>query len=391
MAEAGAAALADPMVSSDRDRAEGLRYLSRQLVFATQHAVEFRDPNSPQMQRFDDDITKWGGPNADNHYLRCAIDPSGLYLLTTDVSGCHSVIFSLSEGDMPFGRHRMFGECSLRDLRIDDGHLKMMIGPPESKTASEDASSGSAAGEGRDADNWMLTNPDVCQLLIRVYLYDWACDAVPDFYIERVDLPDSPLVPLDIERMARSLEEAASWVETSVPYWLRLMERVRHRSPDNRLAPPQPARGGAESIAYGGGFWRLGDDDVWLIEFVPPEASGWSIQTNTWPWFESGDLAQAQTSLNQAQAHVDTDGRVRVVICHLDPGVPNWIDTEGRAEGLCIYRWIEAKTMPYPNSTLIEFDDLRQHLPEDHPVVTPEQRREILAVRRRSVHRRFRR
>ena len=191
--------------------------------------------------------------------------------------------------------------------------------------------------------------------------------------------------------MAAALDEAANWVELSLPFWLRLMKKARQRSPGNTLAAPRAARGGAEDIAYGGGFWRLGEGDAWLIEFKPPETFAWSIQAHTWPWFESGDSAHSQTSVNHVQAHVDTDGRVRAVVSHKDPGVPNWIDTEGRTEGLCIHRWVRATTMPVARSFPVPLDELREHLPEDHPVVTPEQRREHLAARRRGVHRRFRR
>ena len=375
IAEAGAAALADPMAAGARNQAEGLRCLSRQVVFALQHAVEFRDPDFPAFHRFDDDVTKWGGPNADNQYLRCAIDPDGLYRLTADVSGCRDAILSLSDGDMPLGHYGVFGECSLRDLHIDDGRLEVMIGPDRPEGAAD----------------WMATNPTVRQLVIRVYVCDWSADAIPDFYIERLDRPSDRPSRLTVGRMAEALEEAAGWVEASVPFWLRLIEGFRQNNTDNVLPPPRPAAGGADNIAYGGGFWDLGPDDAWLVSFEPPEALTWSIQTHTWPWFESGDLAHAQTSLNDTQAHTDRDGVVRAVVSHTDPGVPNWIDTEGRPVGVCIYRWIGASSMPAADSVVIPLAELRQHLPADHPTVTSDERRRQLDTRRRGVHRRFRR
>lgn len=79
IAEAGAAVLGDPTAAGSRNLAEGLRCLSRQLVFAVQDAVEFRDADFPALHRFDDDVTKWGGTNTDNNYLRCSIDPACLY------------------------------------------------------------------------------------------------------------------------------------------------------------------------------------------------------------------------------------------------------------------------------------------------------------------------
>ena len=375
IADAGAAALADTIVDSERAQAEGLRSLSRQLVFAIQDTVEFSDADFPALHRYDDDVTKWGGPNADNNYLRCAIDPAGRYRLTAGVAGCREVILSLVEGDMQLGHYGVFSECSLGDLRIQDGRLEVMIGP--------DRPGGGA--------NWMETNPSVSVLLIRVFLTDWARDAVPDFYIERVDRPGDRPEPLTVGRMAAALYEAAGWVEASVPFWLRFMEQTRDRRTDNVMAPPQRVRGGAEDIVYGGGFWNLGPDDAWLVVFEPPQAQGWSIQTQTWPWFESGDLAHAQTSLNEAQTHVDADGKVRAVVSHRDPGVPNWLDTEGRPVGLCIYRWLRASDMPAAHAEVVPLSELRGLLPTGHPVTTLDERRRALAQRRWAVHRRFRR
>ena len=375
IAEAGAAALADPMADGARNQAEGLRCLTRQLVFALQHAVEFRDPDFPAFHRYDDDVTKWGGPNTDNNYLRCAIDPSGRYRLTADVTGCRDAILSLGEGDMQLGQYGVFSEVSLGDLRLTGGRLEVMIGPERPE----------------DAADWMATNPAVRQLTIRVYVCDWTADAIPDFYIERLDRPSDRPARLTVERIAGALDEAADWVERSVPFWLRFMEQARRRNTDNVLSPPLPAKGGADNIAYGGGFWNLADDEAWLITFEPPEAFTWSVQTHTWPWFESGDLAHGQTSLNDVQAHTDCDGVVRAVVSHHDPGIPNWIDTEGRPVGMCVYRWVGASDMPAADAVVVPLAELRRHLPADHPTVTGDQRRRQLDARRRGVHRRFRR
>lgn len=375
IAEAGAAVLDDPAAAGSRNQAEGLRCLSRQLVFAVQDAVEFRDADFPALHRFDDDVTKWGGPNTDNNYLRCAIDPAGLYRLTADVTGCRDAILSLYEGDMQLGRYGVFSECALRELSLEDGRLEVMIAP--------DRPAGAA--------NWMATNPEARYLGIRVYVCDWSTDAVPDFYIERLDRTGDRPERLTVDRMAEALEEAAGWVETSVPFWLRFIEGIRQRNGDNVLTPPIHAQGGADNIAYGGGFWNLGDDEAWLITLEPPEAFTWSIQTHTWPWFESGDLAHAQTSLNDTQAHTDRDGLVRAVVSHQDPGAPNWIDTEGRPVGMCIYRWVGASDAPAAEGAVVPLAELRGHLPADHPTVTPDERRSVMAARRRGVHRRFRR
>ncbi|MEZ5168078.1 MAG: hypothetical protein R2695_16920 [Acidimicrobiales bacterium] len=221
----------------------------------------------------------------------------------------------------------------------------------------------------------MATDPVVRQLTIRVYVVDWAADAIPTFHIERLDRAGDRPAVLTVERAATALDEAAHWIETSVPYWLRYIDRARPEGLDNQLFAPGGAKGGAVNIVYGAGYWQLRDDEAWLITFERPDAFHWSIQTHTWPWFESGDLAHATTSLNDQQAHVDADGTVRVVVSAVDPGVPNWIDTEGRPVGMVAYRWIWARTTPTPTGEVVALTDLAAHLPDDHPSVGPAARR----------------
>ena len=80
--------------------------------------------------------------------------------------------------------------------------------------------------------------------------------------------------------------------------------------------------------------------------------------------------------------HVDSDGQVRVVVAHRDPGVPKWIDTEGRRRGMLVSRWIRAKGGVAPRAEVVPLDALRDRLPGDHPFVAPDERRRRLALRR---------
>ena len=45
-----------------------------------------------------------------------------------------------------------------------------------------------------------------------------------------------------------------------------------------------------------------------------------------------------QTSLNHKQTRVGPDDVATVVVSAADPGVANWLDTEGRPEGLLTLR-----------------------------------------------------
>ena len=78
------------------------------------------------------------------------------------------------------------------------------------------------------------------------------------------------------------------------------------------------------------------------------------------------------------------------MIAHEDPGVPNWLDTAGRGEGLVYYRWNRAEVPPpKPRVSVVPFAELRGHFPENTPRVTAQQRETVLQQRYRDVARRF--
>ena len=103
------------------------------------------------------------------------------------------------------------------------------------------------------------------------------------------------------------------------------------------------------------------------------------------------DFANRVTSLNDAQVHVDDDGKVRIVLAHEDPGVQNWLDTSGLPRGLVTYRYVRPTKAPAPVARRVDLADVRTHLPESTPTFTAADRREQLVARKRGVARRFHR
>jgi hypothetical protein len=83
-----------------------------------------------------------------------------------------------------------------------------------------------------------------------------------------------------------------------------------------------------------------------------------------------------------AQARIDADGGLRVVVSARDPGIANWVDTAGRHQGTVVFRNYRSKTAPVPSSRVVKLSDLPGLLPEGTATVTPEQRRADLAWRR---------
>ena len=84
--------------------------------------------------------------------------------------------------------------------------------------------------------------------------------------------------------------------------------------------------GGLPDQAYYDGIHEIDDDEALIIETRVPERCRYWQALVADDRFCTVDWVNRQSSLNDAQAHVDRDGQFRAVISRLDPGVPNWLD-----------------------------------------------------------------
>jgi hypothetical protein len=362
----------DHFPTDDRGRAEAIRHLARQAGLALQGELEHADPLHPRLHRYELPWSQWGAPNPDNVYQRCAIDPDATYVLRGRVHGAHEALFSLVQGDMHLDQNDVYAEVALSDLAVDgDGTLELSIGP------------------GDRPGNHLRSAAGARMLLIRQYLYDWDREPVVSFSIECTDTSGEPAAPPTPDGVAGALDRAGRWVDRSIDYWAAYVAATRDLLAHNTFTPPTTPPGGAPSIAYGGGCWDLPEGQALLVEHDEPDARYWNWSIHNLHWFDSGDWDQRLMSCNGRQAHVDGDGRVRIVISHVDPGVPNWLDTEGRPIGMAVYRYVGAATRPQPAATMVPVPDLRARLPHDHPAITPEARRRQLADRSRAAQRRW--
>ena len=154
-----------------------------------------------------------------------------------------------------------------------------------------------------------------------------------------------------------------------------------------------------EPIHYGPGcqkqiYWpavfELDDGEALIIETeLPAVRPYWNIQLND-PYFNAVEYVYRLSSLNGATAKISTDGKLRAVISLDDPGVPNWLDPAGYKQGTIYGRWYDCDSNPMPTIKRVTLAELREHLPEDTPVVTPAEREVELRERVRAAQRRRR-
>jgi hypothetical protein len=370
--ELGEEVLSDGYRATPADRAEGVAHLADQVSCWLGWAIGHGDTTAPFFHRSNDLVTQWGGPNQDNAYHHARIDPKRRYRIRGRMNSCEEFVLTLRAGFMHMPVWGTKETVTSHDRGIGRGDtFEILLG-----------------GDGSDPD-WLPIPPEVTTASLREYYLDWGPEEPATFTIECVDsVPPPPRV--DAEHVAGQLAAALDQVENSIVYWNDYMHEHRAKGTDNALSLPMKLAKGLGAARYAFCFWDLAPDEVLLIDTDVPDARYWNLQLATLSWFEQVDPVHRISSINQRQAHIDSDGRVRMVVAHEDPGVPNWLDTGGRREGLLTFRWFWPNADPSPTTEVLRRDALAARLPADTPKVAPDARRAQVAARKEHLAWRFR-
>ena len=95
------------------------------------------------------------------------------------------------------------------------------------------------------------------------------------------------------------------------------------------------------------GSFEVGRDEALVLDVQPPDTRYWNIALET-HWHETVDHLHRPVSRTLEGVRTDPDGKVRLVIAHEDPGVPNWLDPMGNERGFMTFRWLDARGEPVP-------------------------------------------
>ena len=355
----------------------GLRYLLHLLNSGLDLCVMDVDPLHPEVCRPQDPDKRWGLDCPDAHYGRAPIDGTGTYRITGGPGTAHYLGITVTAGQLGTIGIRTIGSLSRPgDLACDpDGSFELMLSPEP------------------QAGNWIRTEPDSEAVSFRQFLYDWDNETPSWITIERDR--GGPPVP-DVRAELAQLDRLATFVTESAALWAGYVDGLRQRAFNTIAAPNPPSSryGATPDNVYGSGYFELGPDDAVIIEVTPPPCHYWMFQVGN-SWFESLDYTYRQTSLNGHQAVLDGKGVFRAVIAHEDPGVANWLDTAGNAVLPLAYRYqfptVPFEDLPQPASRVVAVADLDRELHPATPRISPAERADALARRRRAVLRRYRR
>lgn len=313
-----------------------------------------------------------GGPDPDYVYSTTEVDPNGVYRISGFRGTTRFVEITQQSFDMMMPRDIEQGSPvphthDLDDLQLDaDGYFSVILSADRP--------------DGYDGDWWEL-DPRTPRLLMRKCSCDWRNEIDARVAIERLDDGGADMTP---EEIARRFGDMAAWIDGMIQFDMQLVRyyREHHGVNEFKRSSKIDSMGGLPEQAYYDGIHEITDDEALILETeLPKQVRYWQALVGD-DRFCTVDWVNRQSSLNDVQAHVDSDGRFRAVISRLDPGVPNWLDKGDYPWGIIQMRWNRASEYPDPTMMKVPFADIRKHLPDDTPVVTPEQRREQLRLRR---------
>jgi len=313
-----------------------------------------------------------GGPDPDYVYLTTEIDPDGVYRISGYRGTSRFVEITQQAFDMMSPAHMDGGTPlnvthDLDDLTIgDDGYFSVVLSPERPSDHRGD---------------WWPLNPKASRLLMRKCACDWNREIDASVAIDRIDGGGEDMTP---EEIARRFSDLNAWIDGMISFDMQLVRYYREHHGINVLlrSTKIDEMGGLPQQAYYDGIHEIDDDEALIVETaLPQQCRYWQILVAD-DRFSTVDWVNRQSSLNDAQARIDSDGKFRAVISRRDPGVPNWLDKADFPWGVIQMRFNRATDFPDATVTKVPVADVRTHLPADTPVVTQAERTEQLRLRR---------
>ncbi len=310
------------------------------------------DPSRPRFRRIVSPSRKFTGDNADAIYYDAPVSAAHGYVVRGRMDGAVYVSFTV-ECDTDDGSMASRTGGVLNDTQFDvdaGGRFELRLGgAPQSR-------------------NWLGLEPNATRITTRHYYENERCAAADPtrnaaLEIEALEPGPPPPAP-DDDSVARGIRRVARFVESRTlnqpPMASAEQPAFVSRVPNQFPKPVKPGDFGlaAFDAAYSMAPYVIGPEDALVMTGRWPSCrcanvSLWNRHMQTY------DYANRTVSRNRAQTTVGSDGRFRIILAHRDPGLPNWLDTEGRPFGLVFWRFMLPEgEIETPTAEVVPFAEL---------------------------------
>ncbi|MGV0692693.1 hypothetical protein [Mycobacterium paraintracellulare] len=237
--------------------------------------------------------------------------------------------------------------------------------------------------------NHVRSTPAAHEFYIRDVLLDWGRDDPNHLEVQRLGAPAST--------PARTLDEQAEATAAMMDYFANFTGKLSHgvyKMPANQfnLAWSADKIGAMRNQVYVMGRFDLGPDEAFVVDLNDGGAEYFTVPLSN-VWGTTLELVDRTGSLNKAQSVPNQDGAYTYVISPVDPGVANWIDSDGLREAILTLRMAEfGENGPREDlgarGRVVKLDRLDAEVPH-LARVSPQQRAAQLAERRKGYLRRL--
>lgn len=237
--------------------------------------------------------------------------------------------------------------------------------------------------------NHVRSTPAAHEFYIRDVLLDWGRDDPNHLEVQRLGAPAST--------PARTLDEQAEATAAMMDYFANFTGKLSHgvyKMPANQfnLAWSADKIGAMRNQVYVMGRFDLGPDEAFVVDLNDGGAEYFTVPLSN-VWGTTLELVDRTGSLNKAQSVPNQDGTYTYVISPVDPGVANWIDSDGLREAILTLRMAEfGEAGPREDlgarGRVVKLDRLDAEVPYLERV-SPQQRAAQLAERRKGYLRRL--
>lgn len=317
-------------IRSPQDAAEARRLLLHTLVHALQAWME-ADPSRPFFTPFIGLHKKMLGDNPDARYFSAAIDDQHSYRIYGNLADATYTSFTI---EMGLGSESQGLGSTLNDTEFEadsEGNYEIILSAEQVP------------------GNWMPL-PAGAQSVTTRHYYERVLSVGKDplhhipVAIANLEDPGPRPAPSDAG-VAAGIRRVSAFMRQNV------IRMDNSNSPDwvsrvpNQFVPPQKDRSN-EAIAYAAkdnvyamAPFLLQADQALVIRGRFPRARFGSVLLHN-QFLQTFDYETRTISLNREQIEYESDGSFAIVVAHRDPGVANWLDTEGRMFGIVFWRFL---------------------------------------------------
>ncbi len=343
-------------ITNITDIAEGYRALMHFLDVGIRLYFE-GDPDHPDFQPIVSPTIKIQGDNPDALYYYTRIRGDRNYRIRGKRVGEVYLSFTVHSGDGNGGWATSVDAArNMKEIQFAaDGSFELLVGPNV------------------DATKGLRTGPNSQEIVTRHYFEQKISAQLdstlhPQLTIEALDA-DAPVAAPSDAQIAKRLAAVSNFLVSNtsarpkpdpkkMPSWFSLIP--------NQVGKPslwvdKDGGGlGAVDNAYSAGRFVLEPEQALVIEGRLPKCTFANVVL--WNrYLQSFDYRYRRISLNRKQIELEKDGSYRIVIAHKDPGVPNWLSTEGRPNGTIYWRFLLPEgELETPKTSVVAFADIKR-------------------------------